>query len=217
MWGIKMTKPLRTVVYVDGFNLYYGQLKGTPHKWLDPALLFSNVLGQQNDVVQVKYFTARVKPTPSDLDVHIRQQTYFNAIQAHCPLVKLYYGHFLRHKVRMASVNPPPFTVEVWKTEEKGSDVNLALSILNDAWLNLYDCAVVVSNDSDLSEALNLVKTHHPTKVLGLVTPGAPLRKTSKELAQFADFQKPIRSWALAQSQLPPIIPGTNITKPATW
>lgn len=25
----------RTIVYVDGFNLYYGAVRGTTHKWLD--------------------------------------------------------------------------------------------------------------------------------------------------------------------------------------
>ena len=30
---------MRTRVYIDGFNLYYGCLKGTPAKWLDPAIL----------------------------------------------------------------------------------------------------------------------------------------------------------------------------------
>jgi hypothetical protein len=54
--------------------------------------------------------------------------------------------------------------------------VNLALKLLNDAWQDAYDCAVVVSNDSDLVEALHLVNTQHP-KIIGLVTPGAPMRK----------------------------------------
>jgi len=47
--------------------------------------------------------------------------------------------------------------VKIVKTEEKGSDVNLAVHLLNDAWLNLYDCAVVISNDSDLAESCRLV------------------------------------------------------------
>ena len=41
----------------------------------------------------------------------------------------------------MDNPNPPPNTLEVWKTEEKGSDVNLAVHMLNDAWLNKYDVA----------------------------------------------------------------------------
>ena len=54
--------------------------------------------------------------------------------------------------------DPPPEFTQVYKTEEKGSDVNLALHVLNDAWLDQYDCAVIVSNDSDLAESLRLVK-----------------------------------------------------------
>ncbi|MGH8209828.1 MAG: NYN domain-containing protein [Steroidobacteraceae bacterium] len=61
----------RTIVYVDGFNFYYGAVRGTPWKWLDPVALFRRVLGPQNDIIQVKYFTARVSPTAGDPNVHV--------------------------------------------------------------------------------------------------------------------------------------------------
>ena len=51
---------MRTFVYVDGFNLFYGALKGTPFKWLDPVSLFEKVLQPRHDILKVKYFTARV-------------------------------------------------------------------------------------------------------------------------------------------------------------
>lgn len=94
--------------------------------------------------------------------------------------------------------------------------MNLALHVLNDAWQNAYDCAVIVSNDSDLAESLRLVKVQH-RKLIGLVTPGAPTRKTSHQLKQHADFVKPIRTWMLKSSQLPNPISGTTIHKPAGW
>lgn len=206
----------RTIVYVDGFNFYYGAVRDTPWKWLDPVSLFQKLLGPQNDLIKVRYFTARVQPSASDPDANVRQDAYLRALQAHCPMIQLHFGHFLRHPVRMANVNPPPKTVEVWKTEEKGSDVNLALHLLNDAWLDSYDCAVVVSNDSDLAESMCLVKAQ-TRKLLGLVTPGAPLRKTSRELREHADFVRPIRRWMLEQSLLPDPILGTTIRKPASW
>jgi uncharacterized LabA/DUF88 family protein len=206
----------RTIVYVDGFNFYYGEARGTPWKWLDPVALFQKVLGPQNDLIKVKYYTARVQPTPTDPDVNVRQDAYLRALTAHCPLIELHFGHFLRHMVRMEHAAPPPPTVAVWKNEEKGSDVNLALHVLNDAWHDAFDCAVIVSNDSDLAEALRLVK-QQTKKIIGLITPGAPKRKTSQQLKQYADFVKPIRTWALQSSQLPDPIPGTSIQKPATW
>ncbi|MGB4248668.1 MAG: NYN domain-containing protein [Pseudohongiellaceae bacterium] len=208
--------PYRTIVYVDGFNFYYGEVRHTPYKWLNPELLFQKLLGPQNALIKVKYFTARVQPSSQDPDTHHRQDVYLRALQAHCPLTELHFGHFLRHKIPAEHANPPPSRVEIWKNEEKGSDVNLALHLLNDAWLDAYDCAVVVSNDSDLAESLRLVKKQHK-KLIGLVTPGAPKRKTSAQLRQHADFLKPIRTWMLRSSQLPDVIPGSSIHKPVTW
>ena len=209
-------KQLRTIVYIDGFNFYYGLLKGTPYKWLDLHALFAKVLSSQNQIVAIKYFTARVQPSPANPKVDTRQDAYLKALAAHCPTVEVRFGHFLRHQVRLENANPPPNTVPVWKNEEKGSDVNLALHLLNDAWQNAYDCGVVVSNDSDLAEAMRLVKTQH-RKPLGLITPGAPVRKTSAQLKQYADFVRPIRASALQGSQLPSPIPSTTITKPVDW
>jgi uncharacterized LabA/DUF88 family protein len=209
-------RPYRTILYIDGFNFYYGAVRGTPWKWLDPASLFQKVLGPQNLLVKVRYFTARVQPSPRDPDVNLRQDAYLRAIQTYCPLVELHFGHFLRHPLRMENANPPPASVEVWKNEEKGSDVNLALHMLNDAWLDAYDCAVVVSNDSDLAESMRLVKAQS-RKLIGLVTPGAPTRKTSRQLQMHADFVRPIRRWMLEQSLLPNPIPGTTIHKPPGW
>ena len=36
--------------------------------------------------------------------------------------------------------------------------MNLAVHMLNDAWMNEFDSAVVVTNDSDISEAMRIVK-----------------------------------------------------------
>ena len=207
---------LRTIVYIDGFNFYYGQLKDSRHKWLDLTKLFKTVLGEENELVKVKYFTARVQPTERDPQVNIRQDTYFRALKAYCPEVETHFGHFLRHKVFAENANPPPNKIEIFKTEEKGSDVNLALHVLNDAWANAYDCAVIASNDSDLAMALQLVKEQHK-KVIGLVTPGAPKRKLSWQLKKYTNFFIPIRQWALEQSLLPDAIPNTEITKPKSW
>ena len=104
--------------------------------------------------------------------------------------------------------------VKVIKTEEKGSDVNLAIHILNDAWKGLYESAIVISNDSDLAEAFRIVNKDLG-KSIGLLIPQE--YKPSKELLKYSTFYKPIRKGPLAQSQLPDRIPGTTIHKPKVW
>lgn len=207
---------MRTFVYVDGFNFYYGALKGTPWKWLDLPALATNVLQPHHEILKVKYFTARVAGTPTDQSIPQRQDIYLRALHRFRPEVEVHFGHFLRHRVRAPLVQPSgnQRTVEVFRTEEKGSDVNLAVHLLNDGWLNVYDCAVVVSNDSDIAEAMRLMRQQH-AKRIGLLTPGR--RKPSRQLLAHADFSRRIRPTALYQSQLPNPIPGTSIRKPPRW
>ena len=206
---------MRTYVYIDGFNFYYRAVKDTPYKWLDFNTLFQHLLSPKNQIISIKYFTALVSGK-FDPDQPIRQKTYIRAIQKYIPRLSVYYGHFLSHEIFAPLAKPEGNKrfVRIIKTEEKGSDVNLAIHVLNDAWLDLYDCAVIVSNDSDLAESLKLVKEQH-NKVIGLITPGKG--HPSRELLRYADFTKRIRKGVLAISQLPDPIPGTTISKPKVW
>lgn len=207
---------MRTIVYIDGFNFYYRAVKNTPYKWLDFKSLFQKLLSQNNQIIQIKYFTALVSGK-QDPQKPIKQQTFLRALKTFIPEIKIYYGHFLTHEVYAPLAKPidNKKTIKIIKTEEKGSDVNLAVHLLNDAWLNNYDCAIIVSNDSDLAEAMRLVKEYHANKLLGLVIPGKG--HPSKELREHSDFVKRIRTGLLKSSQLPNPIPGTNIHKPKDW
>jgi hypothetical protein len=49
-------------VYIDGFNLFYRCLKGTPYKWLDVARLSEHLLPKGTIVNRIRYFTARWGP-----------------------------------------------------------------------------------------------------------------------------------------------------------
>lgn len=207
---------MRTIIYIDGFNFYYRAVKNTPYKWLDFRSLFQKLLSQNNLIIQIKYFTALVSGKQSP-HKPIKQQTYLRALKTFIPEIKIYYGHFLTHEVYAPLAKPidNKRTVRIIKTEEKGSDVNIAVHLLNDAWLNKYDCAIIVSNDSDLAEAMRLVKEHHLNKLLGLVMPGKG--HPSKELMKHSNFVKRIRTRILESSQLPNPIPETNIYKPKDW
>ncbi len=207
---------MRTRIYIDGFNLYYGCLKNTPYKWLDLKVLCKYLLEEHHEIEKIKYFTARVKQTNRNKTAPQEQQSYVRALEHYIPEVSTYYGHFSRHTVRMENANPPPNTLEVVKTEEKGSDVNLAVHLLNDGWRDLFDCAIIISNDSDMAESMKLVREYHHEKVLGLFTPGQKTR-TSEQLKRYAHFVRKIRKSVLQKSQLPESIPNTNIAKPSDW
>ena len=97
---------MRTFIYVDGFNLYYGELKGTPWRWLDLPSLFSKVLPPNRSILAIKYFTAKVSSPLSDKTKPHRQEVYLRALRHHRPLVEVYFGHFLSHPVTMPLVQP---------------------------------------------------------------------------------------------------------------
>lgn len=207
---------MRTSVYVDGFNLYFGALRGTPYRWLDVAKL-CGILLPKNEINAIKYFTALVKPRPYDQHQPIRQQTYLRALKTINNL-SVIYGHFLSHEVMMPlaeSTGEKQKYIKVIKTEEKGSDVNIATHLLNDAYQDRYDMAVVISNDSDLVEPIRIVITELK-KGVGVVNPH---KHPSRTLLKHATFFKSIRRNALAKSQFPDSLVDEHgeIQKPDTW
>lgn len=195
---MKKKNKIRTSVYIDGFNLYYGSLKNTPYRWLDLKALCQNILPAHHEIKTIRYFIARVSGTPEDPGKSTRQDVYLQALKQSIPELAIHYGRFQRTSKRMPLVHPnekphgviankkvaalnkeifnnkdgwndgPGPCVDVLSTEEKGSDVNLAVHLVNDAWNNAFECAVILSNDSDLAEAMFLVKNRG--KKLGLIT-----------------------------------------------
>ena len=209
---------MRTTVYIDAFNLYYGALKGTPYKWLNIVDLARQLLQPQNQIVRVKYFTALVNPRPSDPGILQRQQLYLRAL-ATLPEVEIVLGHYLSHVVSMPAANGDPMNpsfVKVIKTEEKGSDVNIATHMIVDAADNQCDCLVLISGDSDLKMPVSLARSRFGKQV-GVLN---PQRNICKALQASAGFYKHIRGTnILATSQLYPVLTDTKGTfhKPPTW
>ena len=207
---------MRLSVYIDGFNLYYGCLQGTPYRWLDLETLCRRLF-PQDQIVRIRYFTAVVSGRPDDPQQPQRQQAYLRALGT-LPLLSVHLGHFLTSTIRMPLAHPPargPRTVEVIKTEEKGSDVNLATYLLLDGFQRHYDVAAVISNDSDLKEPIALTRTVLGLPV-GVVNPHPPSRRSR---ALQATFFKQLRHSVLPACQLPAILTdGTGqIRKPAGW
>jgi hypothetical protein len=199
---------------VDGFNLYFGAVKNTPYKWLNIAQLCA-VLFPKVQVNHIHYFTAPVNGV-RDPNAPLRQQIYLRALQT-VPNLTIHHGFFLTKKVWAPHANPPPVKVEILKTEEKGSDVNLATHLLLDAFKGNYQQAVVVSNDSDLCEPMKLVQAEFGLPV-GFVNPHCDHRP-AVELQKVARFWRPIRKGVLAGCQFPATMTDANGTfsKPPGW
>jgi len=209
---------MRTRVYVDGYNLFYACLKGSPYKWLDVHALVTALL-PRNKIDKLRYFTAKVSARPHDPGQPQRQQTYLRAL-ATIPQVEVHFGHFLTHEVNMpdaaawAAGRYRP--VRVIKTEEKGSDVNLATHLLMDAFDDLFDVAVVISNDSDLKEPIIQVRGRFGKKIV-LLAPRAT--RISGALRPIADFIRQFGPAALMAAQFHDRMSDTigQFQKPTGW
>lgn len=221
---------MRTSIYVDGFNLYYRMLKGTPaHKWLNLKTLAEQVLLPANHVTKVRFFTARVSARV-DAEAPRRQQIYFDALSS-VPEIEIHLGNFLVSKTWAGLVPPdlnpekpnakPPFmpwpsVARVFKTEEKGSDVNLATHLLFDAFKGEFDVAAVITNDTDLAEPIRVV-AKEMGRTVGILS---PVPKPSESLVRHAAFVHHIREAHLASSQFPDELTtpkGKLVQRPESW
>lgn len=220
---------MRTIVYIDGFNLYYRLLKDRPQsKWLNPYLLARNVLDPKFNIIQVNYYTARVSARTYDPDAPARQAVYLNALSSE-PKIKVHEGTFLAKDTWMplsvpADARPQPYVwnrpepevVKVVKTEEKGSDVNLASHLVRDAFIGSFDAAMILTNDSDLVEPVRIVR-HEAGKPIGLMV---PVKSPTASLAAMVSFSLHIRPGHLSKAQFPEHViakDGTLATRPPSW
>lgn len=143
-------KRQRVIVYVDGFNFYYGLKKGTWRKyyWIDVVKLFEMFLRPNQELVSVKYFSAR----PTDMGKSKRQDALFQANNQN-PKFRLILGKYLKKSIKCFHCG---HVIQTY--EEKESDVRIATQIVADAHQGNCDVAIVVSADSDMIPAIELAK-----------------------------------------------------------
>lgn len=218
---------MKTIVYVDGYNLYYGLLRRSAFKWLDLYRLFQDhALGPGADVVEVRYYTAPVLGRMSDdPESSKRQRTYLQALRKMPPhKVTIIEGKIMAETPVLRLVNPIPECpnlthVRVHKFTEKKTDVNLASDLISGAWSGAYEQAVICSNDTDLEGSLRAVKQSIPAVRLGLVAPipNNDARKIAADLSKHADWSKALSLVHIERSQLPEKIPGTALWRPEQW
>ena len=153
-------KKYRVIVYVDGFNLYYGIRESGYRRyyWLDIQKLAENMLGQNQRLVAVRYFTTRISNTPANPSKRRRQNTYLDALQT-LSNTHLYYGHYLAKDKNCSRCGAVSQTYE-----EKMTDVNIAVELLVDAQDDKFDTAIIVSGDSDLTRPIEFVLQRYLNK-----------------------------------------------------
>ncbi len=198
------------------FQSLYGALKQTPYRWLDLRHLCTLLL-PGHTIGRIRYFTAQVHERPDKPGTNVRQQVYLRALRT-IPNLTIHLGFYQTHPVVMRDALPSGAAgkpVRVLKTEEKGSDLNLATYLLVDGFRGEYETAVVVSNDSDLCEPIRIVR-HELNKAVGVLNPHP---HPSRALLRHVTFLKQIRRGVLAQSQFPPTITDGRGTfhKPPVW
>ncbi len=217
---------MKTIVYVDGFNLYYRALQGTQYKWLDLMRLCQATLPKACTISAINYYTARVSsqrsPTaPAD------QVAYLKALKT-IPNLNIHLGNFQVTKKWMFLVqpvqlrpdsvvpaSPNPDFARVVKTEEKGSDVNLGVHLVRDALRGTFEHAAVITNDTDLAEPLRIVREEAGLPVTLLTPVGNPAGTLRPLVSEIRHIQGHLGSSQFSH----PVIDanGNPITKPTDW
>lgn len=205
-------KPHRLIFYIDGFNLYFGlkSREWRKYYWLDLQQMCARLIRPHQSLVKVRYFTARINQAAEGK--RRRQLTYLEAIET-LPLLDIHYGTYLAS---------PQTCFECGHTfikhSEKKSDVNIAVKLITDAMNDLYDSAVLISADSDLTPALNAIKAHFPKKRALLFFPP---RRSSLSLKNACHvYCGVLNKTTISKSQLPDIVKsksGYLLKRPDHW
>ena len=193
----------RTIVYIDGFNLYYGLLRCKPtYKWLDLWKLAEALVSPLNQIVAVKYFTSRVNYDPKKPLSKEHQEIYLRALQK-IGTVEIIEGYYQRQDAKMPFRFEPckscrPYA-DVVRIEEKRSDVNLATAMMVDFHENKADSFVVISGDADLIAPIDYIRRVGGRNVVVF----NPHSSISGDLKRHATFYKNIPRDLPASCRLP--------------
>lgn len=200
----------RVVAYIDGFNLYFG-LKSAGWKrfyWLNLQALARNILAPGQELVFTKYFTSRVS-YPADKEK--RQSTFIEALETLNDF-KIYYGHYQANPQHCRKCGH-----KVWIPSEKMTDVNIAVEMMSDAYQGLFDVALLISADSDLSAPVRAIKELFPEK---RVVVAFPPQRHSAQLQRLAHAHLQIGRANIAKSVFAETVQkadGFVLMRPVEW
>ena len=202
-------KKERVIVYVDGFNIYFGMLEAgfINCKWLNLKALVLSLLKPNQELVELKYFTSRVSNNP---DKQKRQTAYIEALETEA--IRIFYGQYQRDTIECNRCS------YIWANyNEKMTDVNIATQMIIDAYQDKYDMAMLISGDSDLVPPIRAIHENFKQK---RVFVAFPPRRFNNSVALVAKGSLTIGRKKLADNQFPTEVKkrdGFILRKPNEW
>jgi uncharacterized LabA/DUF88 family protein len=213
----------RVYGFVDGFNLYHAmqefrhprveedKVRFRKYKWLCLWSLIDRFVDEKTErLVGVEYFTAY--PTWNK-EKDLRHKTYVSAQISR--RVHVTFGEFKRKTQNCRGACKEQFETH----EEKQTDVNISTALIG--FGDLYDKAILLTEDSDQVPAVRLFKKLYPNKTIFTLP---PIGRNSKELVRVCDGKFTMDEQALIDCQLPNPMPimkdgkqTSSIVKPSTW
>lgn len=198
LWD-KILSKKRINCYIDGFNLYHSVddlgTKFNYLKWLNLwSLTCAFIKISKEQINSIYYFSALAYWLKEPKQRH---EEFIKAIK-HFGVTPIL-GHFKKKPGYCKNCGA------IWTAhEEKQSDVNLAAYLIHHSHTDQFDKALVITADSDLCPAIQLILDSHPEKEIMILVP--PNRyKITRELRGVVTTRK-IKQKHLKNNQLPDVI-----------
>lgn len=209
----------RTIVYIDGYNLYHGllDLYGRKYSWLDLSRFASLLLSDtRQQLVGVKYFTSQA---PGNTASAQRQQSYWKALET-CPLLEKHEGRYRSKPMRCSRCGVDEAECracgeKLMFRNEKRTDVNIATHLVRDACREAFDVAILVGGDTDLVAPVEFVTSLKKRMVVAF-----PPKRENDEMRRAATGSFVLTEKKFKEAQFPEVVtvaPGATVTRPAKW
>lgn len=188
-----MTTKKQVLVLIDGYNLYHGidDLEQDHLKWVNIEKL-TNVYIDENvhTVIGIKYFTSYATWRQEE---YKRHRKYVRALST--TKVEIILGRFKKKNIKCKICEK-----EFSKHEEKETDVNIAVHMIDAAHSDEVDYIILISGDTDLSPAIKFIKGNYPEKIIKII---APPRRANSEMRRIGDRFIEIKTFHLADNLFP--------------
>ena len=210
LWRWVLLFMAKVYVFIDGFNFYHALDDVRAYhrfKWMNLYKLARAYLLGSDTLEGVEYFTTLAT---WDAGKVARHAQFIRANEEQGVVVT--YGEFKRKERYCGRCNQ-----KFWSREEKQTDVNIALRLLELAIQGRYDKGIIISGDTDLIPAIKAVHRTFPQKRIGVVI---PIGRASEDLKKQADFHHKMKVNHLISSRFDDdhrMGDGTVLSCPQNW